>query len=85
MHAFVQQVLDVPQRKREPDIHHHCRADDFGARLEVAEGDVGQWLECTRTPARLKTHPSDTAPQPPCQAQERSLYQRTNLSPFLDA
>ena len=35
--AFVEQVLYIPQRKREADIHHHCEADDLGRRLEVAE------------------------------------------------
>ena len=36
--ALVQQVFDVAQRQREPDIHHHRQADDFGARLEPLEG-----------------------------------------------
>jgi hypothetical protein len=35
--AFVQQVFNVPQRERIPDIHHNRQADDLGARLEVAE------------------------------------------------
>ena len=36
--ALVQQVLDVSERKREPDVHHHRQADDLGAGLEVPEG-----------------------------------------------
>jgi hypothetical protein len=36
--ALVQQILDVPQREREPDVHHNRQADDFGRRLEVLEG-----------------------------------------------
>ena len=28
--AFEQQVLDVPQRQREPYIHHHHKADHLG-------------------------------------------------------
>ena len=36
--ALMEQVLDVPKRKREPDIEHHREADDLGAGLEVAEG-----------------------------------------------
>jgi hypothetical protein len=28
--AFVQQVLDVAQRQREPHIHHYSQADDLG-------------------------------------------------------
>ena len=35
--ALVQKVLDVSQRQREPDIHHHSQADDFGRGLEVTE------------------------------------------------
>ncbi len=38
--ALVQKVLDIPERKRKPDIHHHRQADDLGARLEVAKGAV---------------------------------------------
>ena len=36
--AFVEQVLDVPQRQREADVHHHGQSDDLGAGLEVPEG-----------------------------------------------
>ena len=25
-----QQILDLPQRQREPNIHHHCEPDDLG-------------------------------------------------------
>lgn len=35
--ALVQQVLDVAQRKGKADVHHYRHADDFWARLEVAE------------------------------------------------
>ena len=35
--AFVQQILHVPKRQRETDIHHHGQTDDLGARLEVAK------------------------------------------------
>ena len=35
--ALVQQVLDVPQRQRIPDVHHHREVDDFRRGLEVAE------------------------------------------------
>ena len=33
--TFIQQNLHIPQRKREPQIHHHRQADDFRRRLEV--------------------------------------------------
>ena len=35
--AFVQQILHIPERQREPDVHHHGQANDFGRCLEVAE------------------------------------------------
>jgi len=35
--ALMQQILDVPKREREPDVHHHRQADDLAARLEVLE------------------------------------------------
>ena len=36
--AFMKQVLDLSQRQREPDIHHHRQADHLGRCLEVSEG-----------------------------------------------
>jgi hypothetical protein len=33
--AFVQQILDIAQRQREPHIHHHRQADDLGRGFEV--------------------------------------------------
>ena len=35
--ALVQEILDIPKRKRKPDIHHNRQADDFETRLEVLE------------------------------------------------
>ena len=35
--ALVQQILDIPERQREPHIEHHCQADDLRARFEVLE------------------------------------------------
>ncbi len=34
---FVQQILYVPERQREPDVQHHRQADDLWARFEVLE------------------------------------------------
>jgi len=34
---FVEQILDVSQRKRKLDIHHNRKADDLGRRFEVAK------------------------------------------------
>src|SRR6056297_1444010 len=36
--TLVQQILNVPERQREPDVHHDRQADDLGRRLEVLEG-----------------------------------------------
>jgi hypothetical protein len=33
----VQQILHVPKRQRETDIHHHGETDDLWARLEVGK------------------------------------------------
>ncbi len=38
--AFVQQVLDIAQRQRETDGHHHRQPDDPGAGLEMPERGV---------------------------------------------
>lgn len=35
--ALMQQVLNVPQRKRVQDLHHHREADDLWAKSEVAK------------------------------------------------
>jgi hypothetical protein len=35
--TLVQQILDIPKRKREANVHHHGQTDDLGARLEVAK------------------------------------------------
>ena len=36
--AFEQQILDLAQRKRITNIHHHRQANDIGCRVEIAEG-----------------------------------------------
>ena len=38
--ALVQQVLDITEREREADVHHHRQADNLGARLEPLEGEA---------------------------------------------
>jgi hypothetical protein len=35
--ALMQQILDVSQREREADVHHHSKADDLGRSLEIFE------------------------------------------------
>ncbi len=33
----MQQIFDVPQRQRKPDVHHHRQADDLRAALKAFE------------------------------------------------
>ena len=35
--TLVKQILNIPQRQREPDIHHDRQADDFRAAVEIRE------------------------------------------------
>jgi hypothetical protein len=49
--ALVQQILDVPERERETDVHHHRQADDLGRRLEVLEGAGFGHGNATQPPA----------------------------------
>lgn len=39
--ALEQQVLDVPQRQREPHTHHHDKPDHLGRRVETTERGTG--------------------------------------------
>ena len=60
--AFVQKILDVPKRKRKPDVHHHRQADHLRAGFEVAK-----WAafchppKLKGCPARLNQFCSDSA------------------------
>ena len=36
--AVEQQVLDLAQRQRIPNIHHHRQANDLGRAVEITEG-----------------------------------------------
>jgi hypothetical protein len=60
--TFMQQILDIPQRKRKPNIEHHRQANEIGAGFEILE-----WVAfchagklCYR-PAHLKLVSSDSA------------------------
>ena len=56
----MEQVLDLPQRLRKPDIHHDSKADDLGRSLEITE-----WISHPQTlqnaPLCLKQFYSDSA------------------------
>ena len=59
--ALEQQVLDLAQRQRVPDIHHHREANDFGRTIEIAEG-IFHPLRLGSITRRLKQLYSDNAP-----------------------
>jgi hypothetical protein len=60
--TFMQQILDIPQRKRKPNIEHHRQANDIGAGFEILE-----WVAFCRAgklcnhAAHLKLVSSDNA------------------------
>jgi hypothetical protein len=59
--ALVEQILNVPQREWEADVHHHRQANDLGARFEVLEGVGFGHLGTLLSPLpRLKPSSSDT-------------------------
>ena len=51
--ALEQQVLDLAQRQRVPDIHHHREADNFGRAVEISEG-IFHRRRLWNGPSRLK-------------------------------
>ena len=61
--AFEQQVLDVAQAQREPDVHHHYQSDHLGRGVEIAERTDGLGAAHARLlPARGSAyHPFDSA------------------------
>ena len=58
--ALEQQFLDLAQRQRVPDIHHHREANDFGRTIEIAEG-IFHPLRLGSITRRLKPLYSDNA------------------------
>ena len=60
--AFMQKILDVSKRQREPDVEHHRQADDLGACLEVTKRAVsGHPRTLGDRPAHFKIVSSDSA------------------------
>ena len=60
--TLVQQVFDVPQRRRETDVYHHGEADDLGAGLDVPErAAVGHGSRLSTRSRQLKRGSSDNA------------------------
>lgn len=59
---LVEQIFDVAKRQWKPDIHHHRKADDLGAGLEVSKRRALGHAESLRIhPAPLKPISSDSA------------------------
>lgn len=60
--ALMKKIFDISERQREPDVQHHCKADDFRTGLEVAEWRALDHPPRLRgAPARLKPGSSDNA------------------------
>ena len=59
--AFVEKILDIPQREWEPNVHHHRQADDLGARFKLLEGGTPTHPRTLRKhPVRFKRNSSDS-------------------------
>lgn len=73
--AFVQDILNLAQAERVPDVVHHRQFDDFGAGFEVLErGGAGHIARLDHRPVRLKPSSSDrTARSPSGAAQAKFL------------
>jgi hypothetical protein len=59
---FMKKVLHITERKRETNVHHYCKSDDFRAGLKVAKWRMfchSAWLQIS--PARFKQVYSDKA------------------------
>ena len=59
--ALEEEVLDVAQRKRKPDVHHNHEADHLGRWVEIAEwadGFAGTWHRRRLAVFRLNRQPA---------------------------
>ena len=60
--TFVQEIFNITERERKPNIKHHSQADDLRARFKVPEWGVFCHTERLRDhPARIKLVLSDSA------------------------
>jgi len=58
--TFEQHALNLAQRQRVADVHHHREADDLGRRVEIAER-ISHPTTLRNEPTRLKPTWSDSA------------------------
>jgi hypothetical protein len=51
------QILDIPQRQREPHVHHHNQTNDLGRKVEISER-IGwfSWSGHGRCPTPMRSH-----------------------------
>jgi hypothetical protein len=59
--TFMEQVFDLSQRKRIPNIHHHRQTDDRGRRLKISEWIFHQETFLNPRRRRLKPDSPNTA------------------------
>jgi len=79
--ALVQQILDIPKRQREPNVQHHCQADDFRAALKALEWLRFGHAETLRGgPARLNHNLSDKTTGWIASPQSVAFGSRTQIS-----
>jgi hypothetical protein len=57
--AFVEKVLDIAQRQRESDIHHHAKLDDLRRGFKVAKRVRGHFPRLNAKTARLTPGSAD--------------------------
>ena len=55
-----QKILDLPQRERIADVHHHCEANNLGRKVEISEG-IAHHRMLSNATAQLKPTWSDKA------------------------
>jgi len=58
--SFMKQILDLSQRQRKADIHHHSQSDDLRRSLEISER-ISHARRLRGAPHRLKLVSPDTA------------------------
>ena len=60
--ALMQEVFDIPQRKRKAHIHHHRKLDDLGRCFEISERISGHPETLTDLPYPLNRSVALTMP-----------------------
>ena len=45
---FMKKVLNITERKRETNVHHYCKSDDFWASFKVVKSDCFVIQRCCK-------------------------------------